>query len=81
MANAGRSLNCKSSAQVLAHGDVVGRAGIENHKRTQAKPTRQSDRAPHKHPVPDIKGSSPVVEAQIVLIRWKAPGAEASLLA
>src|ERR1019366_2838764 len=62
-------------AQSLAHGDVVGRAGIENHKWTQTKPTRQSDRTPHKYPMPDIKGSTPVVQAQVELIRRKVRGA------
>ena len=62
-------------AQVLAGGNVVGRAGIENHKWTQAKPTRQPDCAAHEQPIPGRKRSSPVIHAQIVLIRWKVRGA------
>src|SRR5208337_4937157 len=74
-AECGAVVELQIAAQVLAHGDVVRRAGIENHEWTQPKAMRQSDRTPHKHPMPNRKGSSPVVYAQIVLIRWKVRGA------
>src|ERR1700678_269235 len=55
-------------AQVLTRGDIVGRAGIENHERTQTKTTRQPDRASHENFIPDGKGRSSVVHLQIVLV-------------
>ncbi len=67
----GPNVELQIAGQVLARGDVVGRAGIENHERTQAKPPRESDCATQKQPIPYREGRSPVVHAQIVLIRWK----------
>ncbi len=63
------------AAQVLTHGDVVGRAGAEDHKWTQAHPMRQADCASHKHTMPHIEGSPPVVHGQVELIRWKTRSA------